>query len=140
MTPLQFQNDNGETITVGSILVKNIFQSWVIKMQELISQIAQSNGSFCTHDMTRIRQTLVQMGKIYHLIIPNKVRPSGHRRLAHMYEQIEKHGANIAGERIGEHSHQPYKSAARDTTYVPRDKRLTATFSKALKSFSKYNI
>ena len=137
---MEFKNDKDEVVVIGSELVKNLFQSWVIKMKELIIQIAQSNGSFCCHDMERIKTILIQMGKIYHLIIPSKVRPSGHRRLAHMYDQFQRHGANLAGERIGEHSHQPYKSAARDTKYVKTEKRLTAIFGKALKSFSKFGI
>ena len=130
LEPQRF-NQNGSQITIGSSLTQNILTAWVTKMSELIQVIKPTNGSFCSHDIRNIKYIIIDMGKLYHLLVKSKVRPSGHQRLAHLLEYVNMHGITTCSERVGELAHQPLKKAARDCKYVRNDEKLLAMLAKA---------
>jgi hypothetical protein len=132
----EFELETGETFQFPPTnLTKNLLSSYMLKIHELSQVIKPSNGSLCEHDVERVRLILIDLGKMYHLLVPLKVRPSSHQRLAHTLEYFLHHGDNLASERPCEHNHQYLKNAIRQTMYVRNSKRLSQIIALACEKF-----
>ena len=105
-------------------ITKDLIKGYMLKINELNFLLSPKCGPSCKHDAKQMKNILIDIGRMYHLLVPLKVRPSAHQRMAHTLEYILYHGSNVASERICEHLHQPLKRASEETRHTCREDRV----------------
>lgn len=136
--PQEFTTSDGRTIVFPpNNFTKNLISAYMLKIWELNQCTKPAVGSFCSHDVSRITEIVIDLGKMYHLLVPLKVRHSAHQRLAHVVEYVLHHGDNLPSERPCEHNHQFLKKADRETIYVRNSKKLETLIAIAVENMKK---
>jgi hypothetical protein len=134
----EFKTSEGTSfISPPNNFTKNLILSYMTKIYELNQCTKPSVGSMCSHDIERVTKIVIDLGKMYHLLVPLKVRHSAHQRLAHTVEYFLHHGDNLPSERPCEHNHQFLKKADRETIYVRNSRRLEQIIAIAIENMQK---
>ena len=113
-----------ERVTIGDDVNVDSIYAWCKTIFELNYLLKTTNGSLCRHDYEKIKILVICLGELFPRINNFQIRQTEHNRLAHTYELLVYHGANLATERIVELVHQPWKKAASASVNVPLKYRM----------------